>query len=330
MRTGEFCRQPCRSNPSAATTRVGAVAQARRQANACEAAAVGTREDQLDCPSRHPCACYSPHVRRTPGISCERPICSTLVCFIPLFDGLVASPTQAQSSQATVGQAATVGRMVTQSRTPTPPRASPPRLGQPRVCLAAAEVEGHRLAGERGVSAPSLRRRRSPATSTRLAEVARRPQAEARERRRRRAGVAGKAHELPVLADELRVLLTGCGAHQTASAEAQDRPSSGSGSVRRRVRSAHLQPVHRTPGISCERPICSTLVCFIPLFDGVARTPSSPASRSARVRWRSSPQRTVICLEAGFRNGVQHLDVSHGADSHARTVVGLRRTLRSR
>jgi hypothetical protein len=29
-------------------------------------------------------------VRRTPGISCERPIRSTLVCFIPLFGGLVA------------------------------------------------------------------------------------------------------------------------------------------------------------------------------------------------------------------------------------------------
>ena len=29
-------------------------------------------------------------IRRTLGISCERPICSTLVCFIPLFDGLVA------------------------------------------------------------------------------------------------------------------------------------------------------------------------------------------------------------------------------------------------
>jgi hypothetical protein len=29
-------------------------------------------------------------VRRTPGISCERPICSTLVCFIPLLDGPVA------------------------------------------------------------------------------------------------------------------------------------------------------------------------------------------------------------------------------------------------
>jgi hypothetical protein len=28
-------------------------------------------------------------VRRTPGISCERPIRSTLVCFIPLFDALV-------------------------------------------------------------------------------------------------------------------------------------------------------------------------------------------------------------------------------------------------
>jgi hypothetical protein len=32
------------------------------------------------------------YVRTTPGISCERPICSTLVCFIPLFDGLVALP----------------------------------------------------------------------------------------------------------------------------------------------------------------------------------------------------------------------------------------------
>ena len=28
-----------------------------------------------------------------------------------------------------------------------------------------------------------------------------------------------------------------------------------------------LAPVRRTPGISCERPICSTLVSFIPLFD---------------------------------------------------------------
>jgi hypothetical protein len=27
-----------------------------------------------------------PHRSRTPGISCERPVCSTLVCFIPLFD----------------------------------------------------------------------------------------------------------------------------------------------------------------------------------------------------------------------------------------------------
>jgi len=29
-------------------------------------------------------------------------------------------------------------------------------------------------------------------------------------------------------------------------------------------------PVRRTPGISCERPIRSTLVCFIPLFDGAS------------------------------------------------------------
>jgi hypothetical protein len=29
-----------------------------------------------------------------------------------------------------------------------------------------------------------------------------------------------------------------------------------------------LAPVGRTPGISCERPICSTLVCFIPLLGG--------------------------------------------------------------
>jgi hypothetical protein len=37
-----------------------------------------------------------------------------------------------------------------------------------------------------------------------------------------------------------------------------------------RVRPAPLGLVHRTPGISCERPICSTLVCFIPLFGGGA------------------------------------------------------------
>ena len=37
-------------------------------------------------------SCYLPLVHRTPGISCERPICSTLVCFIPLFGGLVALP----------------------------------------------------------------------------------------------------------------------------------------------------------------------------------------------------------------------------------------------
>jgi len=30
-----------------------------------------------------------------------------------------------------------------------------------------------------------------------------------------------------------------------------------------------LRTVRRTPGISCERPIRSTLVCFIPLFDAV-------------------------------------------------------------
>ena len=45
-----------------------------------------------------------------------------------------------------------------------------------------------------------------------------------------RARGAGKAHELPVLVDELRGLLTGRDAHQTASAQAQRRPSSGSGS----------------------------------------------------------------------------------------------------
>ena len=33
-----------------------------------------------------PLCCYAA-VRLTLGISCERPICSTLVCFIPLFDG---------------------------------------------------------------------------------------------------------------------------------------------------------------------------------------------------------------------------------------------------
>jgi hypothetical protein len=39
--------------------------------------------------------------------------------------------------------------------------------------------------------------------------------------------------------------------------------------VQRRVRSVALQLVRPTLGISCERPICSTLVCFIPLFDAV-------------------------------------------------------------
>src|SRR3970282_140211 len=35
--------------------------------------------------------------------------------------------------------------------------------------------------------------------------------------------------------------------------------------------SALPRPVRPTPGISCERPICSTLVCFIPLFCGPAQ-----------------------------------------------------------
>jgi hypothetical protein len=38
-----------------------------------------------------------PTVCRTPGISCERPICSTLVCFIPLFDGAVRNLTMVRT-----------------------------------------------------------------------------------------------------------------------------------------------------------------------------------------------------------------------------------------
>ena len=38
-----------------------------------------------------------PASRRTPGISCERPIRSTLVSFIPLFDGMVPTPTRSDS-----------------------------------------------------------------------------------------------------------------------------------------------------------------------------------------------------------------------------------------
>jgi hypothetical protein len=38
-----------------------------------------------------------------------------------------------------------------------------------------------------------------------------------------------------------------------------------------------LREVRTTPGISCERPICSTLVCFIPLLGRTAHTPSRPS-----------------------------------------------------
>jgi hypothetical protein len=39
-------------------------------------------------PTSRSCRRHSCTVRRTPGISCERSVCSTLVCFIPLFCGL--------------------------------------------------------------------------------------------------------------------------------------------------------------------------------------------------------------------------------------------------
>ena len=48
---------------------------------------VGTVAEPSRAPTRH-CT----QVRRTPGISCEAPICSGFVCFIPLFGGLVARP----------------------------------------------------------------------------------------------------------------------------------------------------------------------------------------------------------------------------------------------
>jgi hypothetical protein len=44
----------------------------------------------------------SARVRRTPGISCERPVCSTLVSFIPLFGSLVALPQELLSREANV------------------------------------------------------------------------------------------------------------------------------------------------------------------------------------------------------------------------------------
>ncbi len=50
-------------------------------------------------------AALQPTVRRTPGISCERPIRSTLVCFIPLFDGAVRSLTLRRAAPPASAQA---------------------------------------------------------------------------------------------------------------------------------------------------------------------------------------------------------------------------------
>jgi len=54
--------------------------------------------------------------------------------------------------------------------------------------------------------------------------------------------------------------------------------------------------VCRTPGISCERPICSTLVCFIPLFGCSVRQLSStaildPAARGPADTWPAGVSR---------------------------------------
>jgi hypothetical protein len=45
------------------------------------------------------------------------------------------------------------------------------------------------------------------------------------------------------------------------------------GSGASHVACVHQRKVGPTPGISCERPICSTLVCFIPLFGGSSHSP---------------------------------------------------------
>ena len=78
----------------------------------------------------------------------------------------------------------------------------------------------------------------------------------------------------------------------------------------RRVRFVAPQQVRPTPGISCERPIRSTLVCFIPLFGSLVPPPQELLRRkpdvlcdlaqqrrrdvSARVEGNSGP--TTICM----------------------------------
>ena len=171
---------------------------------------------------------------RTPGISCERPIRSTLVCFIPLFDGLVARRDEPFDARATAPDCCD-----------TPCASSPTRAGAHRVLLLLECRNSERARSWRVHNAPTLVERRQPATYEDDA-----PPATAMPAPKRLASAHGLGRSGRLASAWLARQI----AVAPAVAHSSPRRSRDTGSVR------------RTLGISCEAPLCSGFVSFIPLL----------------------------------------------------------------
>ena len=185
--------------------------------------------------------------RRTPGISCELQYAQRFVCFIPLFGGLVARRDEPFDARATAPDCCD-----TPMRLLTNPGWRP--QGAPS-CLECRNSE--RARSWRVHNAPTLVERRQPATYE-----------DAFSTSHSNAGAQTTClcpRPGPVWPTQHRARL----ARQIAVAPAVAQQL-------RRRRSRDTGSVRRTPGISCERPICSTLVCFIPLFDGLVARRDEP------------------------------------------------------
>ena len=226
-------------------------------------------------------------VRRTPGISCERPIRSTLVSFIPLFGGPLARCRRRSAAQrpalrsshlqcrhARLGHESRAGSAARRRDAPgerTAPstahrRCTPmrPRIVEPwRTQPAASPTGAGCLHSQRprtaASAAPSVRRATAPCCRRSVPTRAR-PQRE----------LAWRARD-------------------TSAADA-DGPAPAS---RHAVRSSLPPTVRRTPGISCERPICSTLVSFIPLFGGSSYSCTAGYEQRLRAPLRPSTYASI-------------------------------------
>ena len=191
-------------------------------------------------------------VRRTPGISCERSVCSTLVCFIPLL-GRHRDSTDHGRRQPCYSE----------SVTPIP------RTLHSDPWLATALTADAASGSTPVMRAASSTRRRDRNSGARFGQRA--------PSRITLPGVGPKATGVGPME---RTIPRSAHSRRSRNKEEGRRPactrtpeSAPVPTPVTRLRRWPREMVGRTPGISCEAPICSGFVCFIPLLGRTAIRP---------------------------------------------------------